>query len=195
MQTKNRKGIIWALVLFIAVATIAHYANGKKDKQAAIDSKQKIDAARDAVSVLPQGTEDAWDAYVDRRLAATLHRSGSTIQLLGGVNEMMGKTVLLSVNSPYQILCEFGGGSIKFGYAQQAMTCPNGEEAEIDDDNSVYIYGAFADSDPSAEKPPPLGVYGQSIAAKELQKRLCQRIADKVQAIMAPQGLPDGGAK
>lgn len=189
---ESRKWIIAALVVLLGIAGLSYVRNGAAESKDRVQSDAEIAAAK-AVSVLPAGTEEAWLAYVDRRIAATLHRSGSVVQLTGGVNDIMGKTAYVSVNSPYEVSCFAGQGSLTFGYGHASVFCPNGDEPEIDNDFTVAVYGYVTNADPSAEKSPPLEVSKLSAAARNLDKTLCKRIAERVQEIMTPQQC--GGQK
>lgn len=188
----SRRWVIGALVLLLGIAGLSQIRKGDAETSKRTESDAEA-AAEKAVSVLPPGTEDAWLAYVDRRIAATLHRSGSVIQLTGGVNDIMGTTAYVSVNSPYGISCNVGDGDLTFGYGHASVTCPDGGEPEIDNDFTVAVYGDVTNADPSAERSPPLGVHKLSIAARNLDKSLCKRIAERLQEIMAPQQC--GGQK
>jgi hypothetical protein len=190
MWFKNRKWLGPTLVSAVIAAAIIYYFHEERVRRAAspntAQTEQELEAAK-AIAVLPPGTAEPWDSYVDRRIAATLHRTGTTVQLINPINEMLGKTVYVSIYSPYEISCDVLGGSIAFGYSQRTMTSRNGENGDSSDDLSLNIYGVVAEADPTAEKPPPLGVNIQSIAAAKLGKRLCQRIAERMETIFGQQ--------
>ena len=162
------KKLTIAAVAMVAVIAGLAYCNNiqQKNDRAAHD----LEAAK-AVAVLAPGVEEAWLAYVDRRVAATMHRIGTNVRVTGMLEELTSQTTIVSANSPYQISCDRIGGSVTFGYGEDAT--------------SVSIFGLLLS--PSAEKPPALGVHPDSIAAKILREKLCLRLSERVQAVMAAQ--------
>jgi hypothetical protein len=189
----SRGWVIGALVVLLGIAALSQIRKGDTETSKRTESDAEV-AAEKAVSVLPPGTEAAWLAYVDRRIASTLHRTGNMIQITDGLNAMLGMTQYVSANSPYEVSCDMLEGSLAFGYAS-SVTCGDSGEPESDSDYKVDIYGSVTNADPSAEKAPPLGVSEHSIAAAHLNKVLCQRIAERVQEIMATQPSACGGQK
>jgi hypothetical protein len=125
------------------------------------------------VSVLPPGTEEAWNSYVDRRFTAAIVRDGAVIYVGAPLKGLMlsgtTMTTIVSINTPYMMNCNFGNGEITFGYGDNAVVVP--------------IFGWFADMY-GKESPPPLGIDTSSIAAERLWAKLCTRISDKLQALL-----------
>ncbi|MSO70811.1 MAG: hypothetical protein EXQ88_02150 [Alphaproteobacteria bacterium] len=108
-----------------------------------------------AVRVLPEGTEEAWIAYVDRRVAAAIQRRGDNLQVVTWMDYVFKTSTFVFRNMPYSISCmqpELGGGSVKFGQ-----------------ENDVRIFGIMNPS--RTEDPePPLGVHAQSIAGQRAKQ-------------------------
>lgn len=129
--------------------------------------------AEKAVSILPEGVEAAWLSYVDRRVAATVQRTGPLVKVHGDLDHVTNKTTIISVNTPYRVECDaLTGGTVTFG--------------RLDDSVTVTIFGLMV-ADPSAERAPSLGVNRLSIAATNLTKTLCSRLANAVAAAMASE--------
>jgi hypothetical protein len=143
------------------------------DQQKNEQTRREFEAAK-AVSVLPPGTEQAWLAYADRRIAATMRRQGSAVQVVGLLDRLQNRTTIISISTPYQISCGSRlGTDVKFGSGDDSITIP--------------IVGDLVRlTDRSAEYAPQLGVHPRSIAATKLYETLCREISDRVQAIMAP---------
>lgn len=175
--------------------------------------EQELEKAK-AINVLPPGTKEAWDAYVDRRISSMLQRSGSTIQLVDFESKILNKTTFVSVTSPYIITCDMVAGSIKFPqtatkYGDDIETVTLyiyllGQDSRLLRDHSalntshmesVSEKSIYINPDVSEEQPPPLGVDVESVAAEELRQHLCQRITDKVQSIFAQQPQADVSVK
>jgi hypothetical protein len=198
VNAQTRRRVATGIALTGVVAGIAYsVVSIERDKVAKRELETAEAAARaaaNAVSVLPPGTENAWLAYVDRRVAATMTPQGSTVRVVGVVGDpddplsYRSVTAIISSNKPYQVSCGSvsksrfyigpsgsSGIDVKFGAGKDATT------VEILDGGS----------DRSAEKAPQLGVARTSVAAKTLTETLCRRVADDVNAIMAPStGTP-----
>ena len=194
LSPRTNKRIAAAIAVLGVLAGGAYWVTASKmtpaDSDTPTDSETEV---AKAVSVLPPGTEEAWLAYVDRRIAATLTRRGRTVEVSSLVPQIQQEFV--SINTPYKIDCitvtdiedqprhapPTGGGrmlpifaDVTFGYG--------------DDSTTAFILGAVG---PGVEDAPQLVVHPKSIAATKLYGTLCRRISDGVQAIMAPDtGTP-----
>ena len=125
------------------------------------------------LATLPGGAEDAWLAYVDRRVHASLQRQGTTLDVMSDFDIITGRTTIVSLGTPYQVDCDpISGGVVTFG--------KDAESEPI----TVSIFGPLANANPKVEKSPPLGIDPTSAAAHDLNGRLCHRIAEDVQAIV-----------
>ena len=72
-----------------------------------VNETNKADArikAEEAFTVLPPGTEDAWKAYVNRRMEVLFHRKGNSVEVTDFLQEITGGNKYVSVNKRY-ILC------------------------------------------------------------------------------------------
>jgi len=192
LNKKWTKGVMLAL----AVAAVLFYFNhGRQEEHKAKVGGGKEKAAR-AVTVLPPGTEEAWNAYIDRRIDSTLERRGSAVRLNDYFSRALSKTIFVSIYSPYEISCDIIGSSIKFGFSECAHA---DKDASCDEISPIFFYmvkeggGGYMNPDPSGEQPPPLGVAANSTAADELTAHICQRINDRVQAIFSPQITSEAG--
>ena len=150
------------LIACVAVVGIVYYAYSEKQKSIAERAQLNRDKA---VSVLPPGTEEAWIAYVDGRIAASIQSRAGAISVLDTSNE----TTFVSRNTPYKVSCSpITGGSVVFGYGDDSIT--------------VRIYDLFY----PVSQSPHLGVIASSIAAANLSKTLCERISESTSKIMLP---------
>jgi hypothetical protein len=151
-------------VTCIAVCGIVYYGYSEKQKSLAQQAKLNFDTA---VSVLPPGTQEAWIAYVERRVAAAIQSKAGAIS----VTSLLDETTFVSRNTSFKVSCSPStGGSVEFGYGENSVTVP--------------IYGWLVDRD--AESPPPLGVNRSSVAATNLSRILCERIAASINKIVQP---------
>jgi len=200
----NKKRSKKLLLLIAGTAIFFYYIHNRQAEQDASVQAQELEAAK-AVTVLPPGTEEAWDAYVDRRVASLLQRRGNSVRLNDLMSKMMSTITIVSVTSPYEITCGITGSSIdfpqtatKFGDEVAILTLDiyiisqNSEPAQQKSESKKL---AYINLDSSGEQPPPLGVDIKSTAAEELREHLCQRITDDVQTIFTLQISMDGGAK
>ena len=162
---QKRKWLVPTIALGAILTAALYYVDAKRTEQRLEADELK---AALSVSVLPAGTEEAWSAYVDRRIAATMQREGRVIHVVGMLDRILSKTTIVSANSPYAISCDPLGAGIQFGYGDDAI--------------KVSVFGVLAEI--SAEKAPALGVNPRSIAAVQLREHLCRRISARVQAIM-----------
>lgn len=151
----------------VAVCALAVYCTDSSQRERL--AKIELQAAL-AVDVLPPGTEEAWLAYVDRRIAATIRRENDSIQVVGWLDQVLNQTTILSLNMPYKVSCSsLWGGTIAFG---------NGEDPTV-----VPIFGIQVHDD-NAEAPPALGVNRRSIASEALHEKLCQRMSVRIQQLL-----------
>ena len=144
----------------VAGACALFYFAHSSNHDAPVD-KAKLDADR-AVDVLPRGTLEAWMAYVDRRITATIQPQVGSISVTDVANE----TTFVSRNTPYRIKCTPMEGSVEFGYG----------------DNSITVE-LFEGED---ESPPALGVIKSSVAAANLSRTLCQHISQSLNKLVSP---------
>jgi hypothetical protein len=133
--------------------------------QKALEDQAKLNADK-AVNVLASGVEEAWTAYVDRRVAAAIQVKAGAISVTDDSNE----TRFVSRNTPYQVKCAPMESSVEFGFGDNSVTVP--------------IYGWLVDRE--AESPPPLGVIESSVAAASLSRMLCERISVSLSKIVSP---------
>jgi hypothetical protein len=172
----------------VVVAFILLQIKAQQNANLHQEADQRRQAQAEAASVLPPGVEDTWKAYVDRRFAAAIQRRGDVVAVaVQGNGSGEEATTLVSRNTPYRIDCPRNfreGLSIDFGGA--------------DDAGLVLIYGHFVRGElifpgrRHGEKPPPLGVDPRSVAATDLSRVLCERIAVKIQQVM---NLADDAAR
>jgi hypothetical protein len=148
------------LIFCAVVGVIVYYSYSERQKSLAELAKLKIDME---VSELLPGRQDAWIAYVERRVAAAIQSRAGAISVT-----QHDETIVVSRNTPFKVRCSPGSGSIEFGYGENAVTVP--------------VYGWFDDRD--AE--PALGVIRSSVAAANLSKTLCERISDSMNKIVQP---------
>lgn len=148
------------LIFCAVVGGMVYYAYSERQRSLAEQAKLTIDKA---VSELLPGTQDAWIAYVERRVAAAVQSRSGAISVT-----QYDETIFVSRNTPFKVRCSPSSGSIEFGYGENAVTVP--------------VYGWFDDRD--AE--PPLGVISSSVAAANLSKTLCERISASVSKIVQP---------
>lgn len=176
-MTVNKKesvgyGLIAALaaVLIVIWAVMTAISNNARDHSQRAESLKR---AR-AVSVLPNGTEEAWFSYIDRRLVAAIRRHGDVLLVASQGDDILHATTFVSLNMPFQISCSWPlGADVKFGQGDDAVEVP--------------IYGVMLMLLSSgAETEPQLGVDQESIAAQKLSENLCTRISVYMQKIEAP---------
>ena len=152
------------VLICIVVGGVVYYAYSTQQRSLA--EKAQLDNEK-AVNVLPPGTQDAWIPYVERRVAAAIQIKGGAIS----VASVLDETTFVSQNTPFKVSCSPStGGSVEFGYGENSVTVP--------------IYGWLVDRD--AESPPPLGVNRSSVAATNLSRILCERIAASINKIVQP---------
>jgi hypothetical protein len=152
------------LIACIAVGGIAYYAYSDKQRSLAEQAKLNVDRA---VSELPPGAQDAWIAYVERRVAAAIQSKAGAIS----VTSVPDETTFVSRNTPFKVSCSPStGGLVEFGYGENSVSVP--------------IYGWLDDRE--AESAPPLGVIESSVAAAALSKILCERISATLSKLVQP---------
>lgn len=149
------------LILCAMAALVGACSNSDPDLEG---EKARQRAADMAVSVLPPGVEDAWNAYLDEQFARAVQPQGGVVRVTD-VIDIPDETRLISRNSPYEINCyPDSGGYIQFGHGEGATT--------------ITVYGI------AAPEPPPLGVPKNSVAAKRLFETMCARLAAHMQNAM-----------
>lgn len=154
-----------ALVLIALGLGVAWCVNNQREgrQRAALELKE----AR-SVAVLAAGTEEAQIAYLDRRLTTAIRPVAGAVRLHGSWLGFGDTITIISTNVPYQISCGQFGITVRFGYGDDSVS------VELANHNL-----ALAD-----EPPPPLGVHIDSIAARDLYKKLCHRVAQRLQSVM-----------
>lgn len=131
--------------------------------------KAKAEAAARAVAVLPQGTEEAWTTYVDRRFTDAIQPQGDLLKVVGMGDKITRQTTVVSRGTPYRITCNpVIGVSVNF--------------ATGGDGTQVPIYGLM-DLEPAGRHEPALGVSPNSVAAAHLGETLCARVTAHMQAL------------
>jgi len=84
MAHRNTVRWVVAAIVALGIATIVVANSHDPDQQQAKrETADREWQAAKAVSVLPSGTEDAWIAYVDRKIAAAITRKGNAIHVVG----------------------------------------------------------------------------------------------------------------
>ena len=130
-----------------------------------------LDEAK-AVRVLPAGVEEAWSGYADRQLDRIVQPRGDMVRFTSAI----GTRQFLSRSVPAQVMCAGNTPMILFG---------QGEDSSL-----AFLYNNDPEA-PDEERPPPLGVHPDSVAARGLWSRLCDHASDRLQAIMtASEPLP-----
>jgi len=155
----------WLAICAVVASGLIYYVSSARQNTIAMQARLDLDKA---VSILPLGTQEAWIEYVDRRVAAAIQLRSGTIS----VADLSDESKYVSRNTPYQVSCSpVMGGSIEFGYGDNSITVP--------------IYGVLLDRS-KAESPPPLDVTNSSLAAANLSRALCERIAISLNKILLP---------
>lgn len=187
--------LLWAALAVVAIAAWLNHVWPDLTAKRPAPPQAKADAQLVSPVIASAAQEDAWLAYVDRRIATALRREGAVIFVAVDLGQFTNRTTAVSRNTPYTVSCDtMNGGSIQFA--------SNQGPAPIDE-LRVTVFGMMASVDPAAEKPPEVGVYpGISVlpetanqtardsAAKHispaLNQTLCRRIVEKMQVLMAP---------
>src|SRR5258707_2487 len=86
-----------SILLISVLATGLYYYAHSADEKALAD-QAKLNADR-AVNVLPPGIEDAWIAYVERRVAVAIQPKAGAISVTSSPDE----TTLVSRNTPFKV--------------------------------------------------------------------------------------------
>jgi hypothetical protein len=114
-------------------------------------------------------TQAEWRAYVDRRLAATMHRGNAGLTVRADIDGFIGNTTDIPFGTAFDVSCpRLFGGVVHFGVDGGRVTSS--------------IFGATVVE--PAEPPPSIGVSLMSSAALKLQKNLCRQISDAVQTAL-----------
>ena len=156
----------WTFWIGVCLAFYGYTVHEDHSQAAVAAADAKRGATEMAVSVLPPGVETAWNAYLDRQFARAFQPQGDVVRVRSSVTDLTSTTILISRNSPYQVVCDPGSGwTIEFGQGDSAT--------------SVTMYG-LAKTGPR----PPLGVAKYSIAAKRLSEATCARMAAHMHDVM-----------
>lgn len=151
------------LIICALLGAIAYFAY--RERQHA-NAKEAQSEAERVVRLLPEGAQDAWLAYVDRRVAAAIENKAGAVSLRAPDSE----ATFVSRNTPFKVTCDpILGGRVDFGYGDNAV--------------SLWIYGGY---DSTAEKEPSLGVSKYSVAAASLSLALCERITQSIVRTLQP---------
>lgn len=140
---------------------------------------QKLALAR-AVSILPPGTEAAWVAYVDGRLAKTIRRRGDSVLVVQFEDQLLGTNTVVSPTTPYKVSCDWAIGAVVWFGTKEVEW--EGKKMMLLQDSSIMVQVAGALAPP--EEAPALGVDAESIAANHLSELLCERISARLREIM-----------
>lgn len=144
------------------------------------EEDRKADEAAFAVTDLPAGVEKNWLAYIDRRMAAIIHRRGMQLYIKDAFSDTPGGAgTFVSTTMPYAIDCSFEG-QIKFGSGDDAIEV---RVFEMNGDTGKSTPGGAADPQTN-DGEPMLGVSALSKAADTLRQTLCNRIAEDLQALL-----------
>ncbi|MBU2152265.1 MAG: hypothetical protein KKE02_14695 [Alphaproteobacteria bacterium] len=167
------KALVYTGILAgVAYCTVNARERGQEEKKveaaAAARHEAEIAAAR-AVSTLPAGVQSRWEAYVDQRFDALLKRQGNTLRVGGAAASYV------SANAPYHVDCDPFGIEVNFG---------DGED-QLGVAITPGIFNFTGPDDTVPQKAPELGVATDSIAAKRLGEALCERVALRMERLVA----------
>jgi hypothetical protein len=175
----------WFVLAVLAVGLLIYLHNKSE--------AEKAQAMARAVKALPAGTEQAWIAYVDHRLAGAIERRGGSVRIAVANQEVLSRDPAvglifgsdehrLSLNTPYHIICDtVTGGVVEFGVR---------DDVDGPIEVSIWGMGPYSALAPIApvlltEKAPSLSVDKQSVAAARLSEKLCDRVSARLHEIMA----------
>lgn len=158
----------------LALAALAGAAKYQSDRE----EEAELAALR-AVSVLPAGSEEAWNAWVDHEITTKVVRYGRTFKVAG---YLPSAPMYVSINMPYTVECAYGI-DIDFGDSANSGTI-------VDIDSPWHRVDPAPVEVPTSEgldlsglipyvpsRPAGLSVVPNSIAANGLRQRLCARVA------------------
>lgn len=130
-----------------------------------------------SISVLPQGVEETWIHYIKKRVAEEIQREGRNLKVRNTAYLGIPPSyAYVSLNHPYEIECN---DHLNFGIIVSFGT---GE----DDSISATITGDFS---PDHKNEPDRKVPIHSIASENLDKKLCQLVAQYVAEIISDQSI------
>ncbi len=172
-KSKPFKKYLWmgCGVVVMAYFGVSHYRAEQEKIIRAAEAK-----AAQSISVLPEGVEESWMNYVDKRLAEEIQREGRNLRVRTTYIGISPSYSYVSLNYPYQIDCndDFNFGiSVYFG---------------TDEDNSIsaHITGLFS---PDHKNEQDQDVPRRSIASKNLDEKLCKLVAQRVAEIISEQPI------
>ncbi len=155
--------LVQGLFVVAAVGVGYFFYKIEIEYRAGVEAKLRADQA---VEALPPGTEAAWVAYIEQRVAASIQAEQGSIRVVGRGYQVLKSTKLLARNTPYQVKCSPLGISVEFGHGENAITVPISGVLVIDG------------------KEPALGVIASSKAAERLSRVLCERVGLLVREIL-----------
>lgn len=159
----------WQWCVGIALTTAALLGGYCAVSLGRADERRAVAAL--AVTALPAGTENLWNAYVDRRLAVAVQRGPSVVAVLADIDGFLGNTNDIPFETPFEVACTRNFGAvISFGSGGATVL--------------TSIFGPTMVS-PPAEQAPTLDINPRSVAALGLQKRLCDRVTMGVRTALA----------
>jgi hypothetical protein len=126
-----------------------------------------------AVTDLPAGATEAWEAFVSNTLLERITPIGRMIRVRGYLSESLGDELFVPLGSQYSIVCSLSEVSITLGVGEQAQ--------------EVTVFGPLADNGHSQNRPPSLTVHPRSIAAQKLRAKICDRVKRYMLAINRPR--------
>jgi hypothetical protein len=165
ITTGGRQRLAWTVVLALVLALVGWWAVDLYSTGKAIDEAK-------TVRVLPAGVEEAWSGYADRQLDRMVQPRGDMVKVtsIGGTREFVSRS------TPARVMCVGKTPMLFFG---------RGEDSTM-----AMLYEDHPQAS-NEERPPPLGVHPDSVAARGLWGRLCDRVSDRLQAIMTdPEPRP-----
>ncbi len=162
-------GLGIAIILYFGISN--YYARQERILRAAEYKTEK------SISVLPEDVEETWVRYIKKRVAEEIQREGSNLKVRNTAYLGIPPSyVYVSLNHPYEIECN---DHLNFGISVSFST---GE----DDSISAAITGDFS---PDHKNEPDRKVPIHSIASENLDKRLCQLVAQYVAEITSDQSI------
>jgi hypothetical protein len=164
-NNSTSRGLIFFIFSFILIFGLVVYVL----RELKVSDERKESAER-AISILPQGVEDAWNTWVDADIATKIDAQGKVLQ----VHTLPGTgPVYISKNMPFTVNCAF---SIRIDF---------GSVNSDDRGTEIWISSPqMSVTGMPLREAPALGVRIDSIAAEALQERLCARVTSTISRLM-----------